>query len=173
MQLPAGDLWVFGYGSLLWRPGFDYLEKQRARVFGYHRSLCVWSWHHRGQPESPGLVFGLDAGGSVLGMAFLVPAESKHATVDYLYEREMVTHVYAPRVVRARTAGGEVQALTFTVDRTHRQYAGRLPFGTALDVVRDAHGKSGPNREYVLETARTLDDLSVHDPTLQRLATSL
>ncbi len=173
MQLPSGDLWVFGYGSLLWRPGFDYVEKHRARVFGYHRSLCVWSWYHRGHPDSPGLVFGLDAGGSVLGMAFLVAAATKHDTVDYLYERELVTTVYAPRVVRADTAGGSVRALTFTVDRNHSQYAGRLPFTTALDVVRDARGNSGPNREYVLETARTLQDLSVHDPTVQRLARSL
>lgn len=173
MKLPSGDLWVFGYGSLLWRPGFDYVDKQRAHVFGYHRSLCVWSWHHRGQPDSPGLVFGLDAGGSVLGMAYLVAAETKHDTVDYLYERELVTRVYAPRLVRADTPAGSVRALTFTVDRKHRQYAGRLPFTKALGVVRDAQGKSGPNREYVLETARTLHDLSVRDATLQRLATSL
>ena len=118
-------------------------------------------------------MFGLDAGGSVLGMAYQVAAETKRDTVAYLYERELVTHVYAPRLVRAETPAGSVHALTFTVDRKHRQYAGRLSFTTALDVVRDAQGKSGPNSEYVLETARTLHDLSVHDATVQGLATRL
>jgi cation transport protein ChaC len=173
VQLPAGNLWIFGYGSLLWRPGFAYLEKQRARVFGYHRSLCVWSWHHRGQPESPGLVFGLDAGGSVLGMAYRVAANAREATLDYLYGREMVTPVYAPRLVRAETTGGTVQAVTFAVDRNHDQYAGRLPFAKALAVVRDARGKSGHNREYVLKAASTLDELAVRDPAIQRLASEL
>jgi len=170
VQLPAGNLWVFGYGSLLWRPGFAYLEKQRARVFGYHRSLCVWSWHHRGRPESPGLVLGLDAGGSVLGMAYRVAASAREATLEYLYGREMVTPVYAPRLVRAETAEGSVQALTFTVDRNHDQYAGRLPLAKALAVVCDAQGKSGQNREYVLKTASTLHELAVRDPAIQRLA---
>ena len=173
MQLPVGNLWVFGYGSLLWRPGFDYLEKHRARVFGYHRSLCVWSWHHRGQPENPGLVFGLDAGGSVLGMAYQIASSAKDATLEYLYGREMIGKIYAPRLVRAETKSGSVQALTFTVDRKHHQYAGRLPFTKALAVVRAAQGKSGHNREYVLKTASTLDDLAVRDTTMERLASEL
>lgn len=170
VTLPEGNLWVFGYGSLLWRPGFTYLEKQRARVYGYHRSLCVWSWHHRGRPENPGLVFGLDAGGSVYGVAYRVDAADKHATLEYLYGREMIGRVYAPRLVPASTAGGRVQALTFTVDRTHHQYAGRLPVEKTLSVVRGARGKSGHNREYVLKTASTLDDLAVRDPVIEHLA---
>ncbi len=165
-----GDLWIFGYASLLWRPGFDFEEQHRARVFGYHRSLCVWSWHHRGRPDNPGLVFGLDAGGSVLGMAYRVAAGARPRTLDYLYRREMINRIYAPRVVRAATPHGPVQALAFIVDRTHHQYAGRLPFVEALAVVRRARGHSGPNREYLLETARSLDALAVRDPTVQRLA---
>ena len=118
-------------------------------------------------------MFGLDTGGSVLGMAYRIAPGIADATREYLYGREMVTPAYAPRLVRAATAGGSVRALTFTVDRDHDQYAGRLPFAKALAVVRDARGKSGHNRDYVLKTARILDDLAVRDPAIQRLASEL
>ncbi len=172
-HLPPGDLWVFGYGSLMWRPGFEFAEQRRARIFGYHRSLCVWSWVHRGCPRRPGLVLGLDTGGSCLGMAFRVAGESRDAVWEYLCEREMATPVYVPRRVRALTGAGAVDAVTFTVDRGHPQYVGEISFERALQVVRGASGRSGANRDYVLQSARMLETLAVRDLMLRRLASSL
>src|SRR6187402_1075415 len=89
-----GDLWVFGYGSLIWRPGFDFIERLPAQLIGEHRALCVYSWDHRGTPEKPGLVLGLDRGGACRGVAFRVAAKARHATIAYLREREQTTNVY-------------------------------------------------------------------------------
>src|ERR1700757_859148 len=93
-EFPDGDLWVFGYGSLIWRPGFDYLEARRAKLIGEHRSLCVYSFVHRGTPEKPGLVLGLDRGGACRGIAFRIAGKHRAATIAYLREREQVTPVY-------------------------------------------------------------------------------
>ena len=124
----SGDLWVFGYGSLMWRPGFPFLERRHAHLHGYHRALCVYSHVHRGTPERPGLVLGLDRGGRCHGVAFRVAPEEAAETVQYLREREQVTAVYVERRLPVRLAGGEtVAALAYVVDRGHPQYAGRLP----------------------------------------------
>ncbi|MGF1526642.1 MAG: gamma-glutamylcyclotransferase [Candidatus Competibacterales bacterium] len=174
MSLPPGDLWVFGYGSLLWKPGFAHLEVQPARLHGYHRALCVWSWVHRGTPEWPGLVFGLDLGGACIGRAFRVAAAERDAVVDYLYRREMVTKVYKPRLHRVRLATkAQVTALGFVVDRRHHQYAGRLNAEQAAAVVRVAAGQSGPNPEYVVNTAKHLVELGIRDAYLQEVVARL
>jgi cation transport protein ChaC len=168
--LPPGDLWVFGYGSLMWRPGFEFLERHTARLYGYHRALCVWSWVHRGTPEKPGLVFGLDAGGSCVGRVFRVAAGIKYDVADYLYQREMVTAVYRSRLHRVYSAGGDpVIALTFIVDRAHAQYAGRLDAATAAAVVARSQGQSGPNPEYLLSTVAHMEELGIHEPELGRV----
>ena len=168
------ELWVFGYGSLMWRPGFDYLERQPARLAGYHRALCVLSHVHRGTPERPGLVLGLDRGGSCRGVAFRVAAEAAEATRAYLQAREQVTAVYVDRVLEIGLADGRrVSALTYLVDRAHPQYAGRLGDEELLRLVRQGLGVSGANPDYVRATSDHLVGMGVVDPTLARLVARL
>jgi cation transport protein ChaC len=112
------ELWVFGYGSLIWRPGFPFLERRPARLIGVHRSLCVYSWVHRGTPDHPGLVLGLDRGGTCRGLAFRVAASERDEVIAYLRAREQVTAVYLERVREVRfTDGSAAQALTYVVDQ--------------------------------------------------------
>jgi cation transport protein ChaC len=171
---PDQDLWVFGYGSLMWRPGFDFVERQLARLRGYHRALCIYSHVHRGTPERPGLVLGLDRGGSCRGVAFRVEAAKADATVAYLRAREQVTSVYVERGVRVQLDDGrDVEALTYVVDRRHVQYAGKLPLATIIQYVRDGVGQSGDNPAYVLNTHRHLAELSLRDPVLAHIVSSL
>ena len=167
------DLWVFGYGSLMWRPGFAYLERRHASVHGYHRALCVLSHVHRGTPEAPGLVLGLDRGGRCHGVAFRVAARNAEATLAYLREREQVTAVYRERVLTARLDGERtVPALAYVVDRRHPQYAGRLPEKDLLRLVRQGVGRSGANPDYIRAIHRHLVEMGVTDPILARLSTA-
>ena len=170
------DLWVFGYGSLIWRPGFTFLERRNARLVGAHRALCVYSFVHRGTPEKPGLVLGLDRGGTCRGVAYRVAAGKRDETIDYLRGREQATRVYreASRAVWLdENPQQRVQALCYMVDRGHAQYAGRLSLARQLHFVRQGHGRSGPNRDYVIETVKALDDLGYSDGGLRRLAQQL
>ncbi len=165
-----GDLWVFGYGSLMWKPGFPHLEARPARLHGYHRSLCVRSWVYRGTPQTPGLVLGLDWGGSCIGRAFRVAEADKPSAVDYLYQRELVTDVYVPKLTAARLDDGRVMTmLTFAVDRRHAQYAGRLGIVEAAEIVRHASGRNGPNVDYIMHTVAHLDELGIADSLLHRV----
>lgn len=168
------DFWVFGYGSLMWRPGFDHEETRQARLFGYHRALCVRSFVHRGTPERPGLVLGLDRGGSCHGVAFRVRPEHRDQVTAYLRERELVTRVYLEtlRTIRLET-GHDVQAMTYVVDRAHPQYAGGLTADEAHGRVQGATGRSGPNEEYVLNTVAHLKTLGIRDPHLEAIALRL
>jgi glutathione-specific gamma-glutamylcyclotransferase len=171
---PAGDLWVFGYGSLMWRPGFPHVERQPALVSGYHRALCVLSHVHRGTPERPGLVLGLDRGGRCRGLAFRVAAGDVEETIAYLRAREQVTGVYRERRLPVRLADGRsVTALTYVVDRRHGQYAGRLDPPDLLRLVRQGVGRSGANPDYVTATFAHLTEMGVSDPVLERLAAAL
>jgi cation transport protein ChaC len=173
-QNDSDELWVFGYGSLMWRPGFDFLERRAALVHGWRRSLCVYSHIYRGTPEAPGLVLGLDRGGACRGVAFRVAAPCKAATLDYLRKRELVTAVYIERYVLAHLAGGgAVDAVTYLADRRHPQYAGRLEREELLRLVTRGRGQSGPNVEYVLNTEAHLRESGVADPTLDWLAAQL
>ena len=171
-----GELWVFGYGSLMWRPGFAYLERMPARLIGLHRSLCVFSFVHRGTPERPGLVLGLDRGGMCRGVAYRVAAAAREETIDYLRGREQVTSVYVETVRQIELedkARRRVPALCYIVDRSHVQYAGRLTLAQSLHHVRRGHGKSGPNRDYVIETVRALEALGYREGELHLLAERL
>ena len=174
--LPKGDLWVFGYGSLMWRPGFDFVEQVPARLIGEHRALCVYSFVHRGTPEKPGLVLGLDRGGACRGIAFRVAEQNRAATVAYLRAREQVTSVYR-EVMRAgwleNDARQRVSALTYVVDRGHVQYAGRLSLHEQLSHVRHGHGQSGANRDYVTSTVKAIEAQGFRDAQLHRLAMML
>ena len=167
----ATDFWVFGYGSLMWRPGFEYVERHAAWIEGYHRALCVYSHVHRGTPERPGLVMGLDAGGSCRGVAFRVAPKRRDETLAYLRARELVTHVY--HEIEAQLLlddGRHVCALAYVVDQGHRQYARGLDREETLRFVRQGVGQSGANADYVRATVEQMRDLGVDDPELSWLA---
>src|ERR1700741_5467195 len=170
------DLWVFGYGSLMWRPGFEFIEQVPARLIGEHRALCVYSFDHRGTPEKPGLVLGLDRGGACRGVAFRIAAKLRHHPIAYLRGREQTTHVYR-EVLRSVWLDNEprerVSALTYVVDRGHIQYAGRLPLAEQLRIVQQGHGRSGNNHDYVLSTVRAIEAQGFRDRELHRLAQML
>jgi len=175
-HLSQGDLWVFGYGSLMWRPGFDFIEQVPARLIGEHRALCVYSFDHRGTPEKPGLVLGLDRGGACRGVAFRVAARLRHHTVDYLRSREQTTSVYH-EVMRSvwleNEARQRVSALAYVVDRGHVQYAGRLSLTEQLRYVQQGFGRSGNNRDYVLSTVKAIEKQGFRDSQLHQLALML
>jgi cation transport protein ChaC len=174
-EVPAsGDLWVFGYGSLMWRPGFDFLERRSALVHGWRRCLCVYSHVYRGTPERPGLVLGLDRGGACRGVAFRVAAALRMPTIEYLRAREQVTAVYLERTVLAHLSdGAAMEAVTYVADRGHAQYAGRLERERLLELVTRGAGISGPNIDYILNTETHLRESGVTDPTLEWLAVQL
>jgi glutathione-specific gamma-glutamylcyclotransferase len=173
-DLSEADLWVFGYGSLVWRPGFTFAERQLATVRGYHRALCVYSYVHRGTPERPGLVLGLDRGGSCKGVAFRVPAALAEATIAYLRKREQVTNVYRELRLPVRLADGrQIMALSYGVDRSHLQYAGRLDREELKRFVLQGRGESGENPDYVRNTQAHLAQFGIRDETLEWLVARL
>ena len=172
----AGDIWVFAYGSLMWRPGFDFLERHNARLIGAHRALCVYSYVHRGTPEKPGLVFGLDRGGACRGIAYRVAGKKREETIEYLRAREQVTMVYREAwrsVWLENDPKQRVQALCYIVDRGHEQYAGRLSITEQVRFVRQGHGRSGPNREYVIDAVESIEALGYRETELHQLAEQL
>jgi cation transport protein ChaC len=175
-EFGKSDLWVFGYGSLMWRPGFEYIEKVPARLIGEHRALCVYSFDHRGTPEKPGLVLGLDRGGACRGIAFRVAEENRADVVAYLRAREQVTSVYR-EVMRSVWLENDprqrVSALAYVVDRGHVQYAGRLSLAEQHRHVLQGHGRSGANRDYVTATVKAIEAEGFRDEQLHRLAMML
>jgi cation transport protein ChaC len=168
------ELWVFGYGSLIWRPDFPHIERRVARLVGAHRALCVYSWVHRGTPEHPGLVLGLDRGGACRGIAFTVAPQEWENVLVYLRAREQVTAVYLEKMREVRFGDGKTaSALTYIVDRSSGQYAGKLDEDTQFRFVAGAVGRSGANRDYVINTAARLRELGMPDMNLERLASRL
>ncbi len=166
------EFWVFGYGSLMWRPDFPFIECHPALLEGAHRSLCVYSAIHRGTFTAPGLVLGLDKGGSCRGMAFLVPAASAQDTRLYLRQRESATNTYTPLMKPVKLLDDQsrtVLALCFIVNRHHAQYAGDLPLTRQAHLVRRSRGASGANIDYVVNTVCQLRALGVRDERLERL----
>ena len=167
---PRGDLWIFGYGSLMWSPGFRYGEKSAGRVHGYHRSFCIYSTRYRGTPERPGLVMGLCRGGSCWGVAFRVPARSVPRVLAMLHHREMRNRVYHPRFVRVRVRGGRrVRALAFVADPLHRQFAGDLSLRRTARLICEGRGERGRNMDYLSYTLAHMHELGVSDPHLDRI----
>jgi len=175
-DFPKGDLWIFGYGSLIWKPGFDYLEARPAKLIGEHRALCIYSFVHRGTPEKPGLVLGLDRGGACQGMAYRVAEGKRDGIIAYLRAREQVTSVYR-EVIRSVWLDGDarqrVSTVAYVADRGHEQYAGRLSLAEQLHLVRGGHGSSGANDEYVMETVAALEAMNIRDSQLHQLAAML
>jgi len=176
-RLPTAGLWVFAYGSLMWRPGFAYAEARRARLTGYRRCFCIYSVHHRGTPERLGLVLGLDRGGVCEGVAYRIAAADVARTRTYLRDRELVNGVYREAFVpielepAAGPGPGEVTALAYIVERAHPTYAGRLPLGLQARLIRAGKGVSGANLDYLVSTVRHLGELGIRERELERLVT--
>ncbi|MEZ5844783.1 MAG: gamma-glutamylcyclotransferase [Hyphomicrobiaceae bacterium] len=168
----TGELWVFAYGSLMWRPGFTHDAAEPATLAGYNRAFCIYSTHHRGNPARPGLVLGLDRGGRCDGLAYRVPPELARATLAYLRAREQVNGVYREAHVPLRLKAlphREVQAVTFVVERAHPSYAGGLTLARQARLIRGARGISGANVDYLVNTLDHLGELAIREPRLERL----
>ena len=169
-ELPEGDLWVFGYGSLMWSPGFSYRQKLLGRVHGYHRALCILSTRYRGTSRKPGLVMGLCRGGSCWGMAYRVHAEGVRRALARLWKREMPRRVYAPRLLRVQLRGGrEVKALAFLADPTHPAYVRELDLHGRARLVAQGIGQRGTAVDYIRNTLAHMDEVGVSDPHLERI----
>ncbi len=156
-----GDLWVFGYGSLMWDPGFAFVAAERAVLHGYHRAFCMYSERHRGTPERPGLVLALDLGGCCHGIAYRVRRSLAADVLAYLWYREMPRYAYLPRSLGVRIGRTAARCVTFIADRTSPKYAGRLTPAQAACVISGAAGERGTNRDYLASTVRHLDELGI------------
>jgi cation transport protein ChaC len=162
--------WVFGYGSLMWRPGFAYLEKEAATLHGRRRAFCIYSVHHRGTHERKGLVLGLAPGGATRGAAYRVADADWPATYAYLMEREQPTETYVEARVAVRLADGRrVEALSFLSDRTHPQWAGALSLERQAELIAGSSGLSGRNVDYLADLVDHLRDAGVHDRAMEKL----
>ncbi|MGP3695852.1 gamma-glutamylcyclotransferase [Rhodobacter sp. NSM] len=169
-----GPLWVFGYGSLIWDPGFAVTRSVTARLDGWRRSFCMTSIHYRGTPQAPGLVLALDAAPDMAceGVAFEVAAGAETETLAALRERELISRAYLERWLPVRLTSGEtVEAVVYVIDPDHEQYCGGLDLESQARIIASAAGDRGPNRDYLLNTAAHLRDLGIDDPDLCWLAT--
>ena len=168
--LPRGDLWVFGYGSLMWSPGFRPSAQSTALVRGYHRALCILSNRYRGTPEKPGLVMGLCRGGSCWGMALRVPAARVRQVLTMLWKREMLNRVYKPTLIPAVVESGRrIRALAFVADTTHRQFVRELDLHGRARLVAQGIGQRGRCVDYIRNTLEHMLALGVNDPHLARV----
>jgi cation transport protein ChaC len=169
-KLPKGDLWVFGYGSLMWSPGFSYIRKTRALIHGYHRALCILSTRYRGTKRKPGLVMGLCRGGSCWGIAYRVHADSVRRALARLWQREMPRRVYAARLLQVQIAGRRhVRALAFLADPTHPAYVRELDLHGRARLVAQGIGQRGTAVDYIRNTLAHMHELGVSDPHLERI----
>lgn len=166
--------WAFAYGSLIWNPEFEFEERHKVRIEGYHRAFCINSHTYRGTPDDPGVVLGLDTGGSCEGIAYRVKAGDEARIMDQIYQREMVSEVYQPRVLPVRLADGrQIDVLTFVAhqDDLHGYLPG--PRSEVLRRLRDCTGCRGSNRDYALNTQAALLEWGIHDPELEQLIAEL
>jgi cation transport protein ChaC len=171
-MLYENGIWVFGYGSLIWNPGFEFAAKQRATLTGFNRAFCLWSIHYRGNEKHPGLVLGLDPeqGAQCEGVAYFVEAKAAEDVHLYLRKRELVSYAYHERLETLRLEDGQkVQAICYVVDPDHSQYAGGLSLTAQAQVIQSAKGSAGENLEYLCNTAAHLEALGIEDDDVQAL----
>lgn len=164
-----GDLWIFGYASLIWRPEFETVEDRPATVYGWHRSLAMRSRINRGTPECPGLVCALVPGGSCRGRAYRIEASRVEAELPRLWRREMPAGVYDPKWLACRTPLGAVQGLAFTLSRKSPNHTGALPDAQIVEILRVAEGRYGSTLAYLVETAHCLRNCGIRDRDIERL----
>jgi glutathione-specific gamma-glutamylcyclotransferase len=167
---PGKDFFVFAYGSLMWRPDFPFVEIMPATLYGYHRAFCITSTHYRGTEQKPGLVLGLDRGGQCVGRLYHIGPTDAAGVAEYLHQRELITGCYVPKHVTLRLQDGtHVEGLTYVADRTHYQYAGKLPDAKIAEIIRHAVGKMGSNRDYLRNTVQHLEEMGIADCSLHRI----
>jgi glutathione-specific gamma-glutamylcyclotransferase len=164
-----GDPWVFGYGSLIWNPLLEHVERQCAILRGYHRRFCLWSKTGRGTPERPGLVLGLDRGGCCRGVAYRIDAKKVRDEFTLLWRREMLSDSYVPRWVTIRAGEREVCALTFIINRVHPNYARKIDMEELVDALATASGRLGSSRDYLCQTVEGLEASGITDSLLTEL----
>lgn len=170
-QLPADDdIWLFAYGSLIWSPMIDFSETLPATLFGYHRRFCLRTMIGRGTPEAPGLVLGLESGGSCKGLAFRIAAKDTERELKLIWNREMIGGSYTPKIVKLKTDDGAIRAITFVINRDHENYAGRLASDAIAEIIAKAAGPLGPCADYLFSTVEQLQKLKLHDRHLYHLA---
>ena len=165
------DVWVFGYGSLMWNPDFKLAEKRTGIVIGYHRSLCLKSMVYRGTPDYHGLVFGLDKGDRCQGMIYRIAEENIHSEMEKIWEREMFAGTYIPTWVNVNTKQGDISAVTFVINHDHDHYIPSLELEEIAERVVRAEGTCGSCRDYVQNTVKSLHLLGLRDPALEQLLT--
>ncbi len=166
---PDEDIWVFGYGSLMWNPAFHFAETRVARLFGFHRRFVFWSTSGRGSPDRPGMMLALDRGGSCTGIALRIAPGDVGRELDSVFMRELMTGSYHPRWVKLRTDAGDIQGITFIANKDHRNYAGKLPLEKVAGYVAQAEGGLGTCREYLINTQAHLRELGIRDSGIESL----
>ncbi|MBE9558785.1 MAG: gamma-glutamylcyclotransferase [Proteobacteria bacterium] len=163
------DVWVFGYGSLMWNPAFHYAERRPGMIRGWHRSFCLWTPMGRGTPDNPGLVLGLDRGGSCSGIVYRIAARDRDTELTLLWQREMVADGYNARWVTVRGEAGDVRAITWVINPKGDRYAGKLPMETLARTLATASGRLGSNRDYLENTVERLDELGIGERLLHAI----
>lgn len=166
---PEEDVWVFGYGSLIWNPAFHFDERRVVHLHGYRRCFSFWSVGGRGTPEKPGLMLALEPGGSCRGVGFRIRRDKALTELRSVFMREMVTGAYKARWVTVRCGGEKIRAITFVANPSHGNYAGVLPLETVADYLWNAGGWLGRGRDYLINTVDHLDELGIRDGSLARL----
>ncbi|GMQ76041.1 MAG: gamma-glutamylcyclotransferase [Gammaproteobacteria bacterium] len=165
-----GDVWVFGYGSLIWNPAFHFVEKRTARINGYHRRFCLWTQLGRGSAENPGLMLGLERGGACRGVVFRIAEKAVETELDILWRREMFTGAYCPTWVSAHSHGQSFAAIAFVINRENSRYAGRLPDDEIARHIATAVGPMGACCDYLFQTVEHLAALGLRDRRLEAIA---
>ena len=167
---PDEDIWVFGYGSLIWNPAFYFEEQRVGQLFGYHRRFCMRIHAGRGSARRPGLMLALDRGGSCRGVVFRISRANADEETELIWRREMISGSYTPKWLEVRTPAGPVQAITFVVNRSHERYAGVVPERDAVEMLATARGPIGRCSEYLYNTAAHLEAMGIADRNLKRLS---
>lgn len=170
---PDGDVWVFGYGSLIWNPAFHHDERRIARLHGYHRRFCLWTHLGRGSPDRPGLVLGLERGGSCTGLAYRIARDDAEEELSIIWRREMVSGAYSPRWVKLRIGRHSVTGLTFVINHEHPRYTGEIPEAEIINAIAKAKGPLGPCAEYLFSTVDHLRHMGIYDAPLEHLASGV
>jgi glutathione-specific gamma-glutamylcyclotransferase len=163
------ELWLFAYGSLMWKPEIEFAERRIATVKGWHRRFCLWQWRFRGTRECPGVMLALDCGGTCVGIVYKLTGPDLRSKIMPVWRREMRGNGYRARYVTANTSGGSVRALTFVVNSGSERYAGRLSDDAIADRIAVACGHVGPSAEYLLNTVAHCDKVGIHDRHLWRM----